>query len=416
MLIDGLNLVEGSENTNLVVTNVTEAQRAALTNVNAGEVVFVTNGTAPGLYTFDGTAWVPAKDDLSALATKTEVTTALALKADATALTSGLALKADATALTSGLALKADATALTSGLALKADATALTSGLALKADAATTYSKTEVDTAVALKADKSTTYTKTEADAKIASVVGAAPAALDTLQEIAAQLAADETAASALTTAVSLRAPINSPTFTGSVSGITKAMVGLGNVDNTADSAKPVSTAQQTALDLKANLASPTFTGTVSGITKAMVGLGNVDNTADSAKPVSTAQQTALDAKVGLTTVNTVTGRVQDSDGNLRSVPQSNKTNAYTLVAADNGKNINITTGGITIPSSVFQAGDIISIYNQSASAQNVAWSGPTVYASGTSTSKTSPLSLAARGVLTVMFVTATEILVSGNV
>ena len=32
---------------------------------------------------------------------------------------------------------------------------------------------------------------------------------------------------------------------------ITKANIGLGNVDNTADSAKPISTAQQTALDLK---------------------------------------------------------------------------------------------------------------------------------------------------------------------
>jgi hypothetical protein len=62
------------------------------------------------------------------------------------------------------------------------------------------------------------------------------------------------------------------PTFTGTVSGITKSMVGLGNVDNTSDANKPVSTAQQTALDLKANqtavdlkapLASPTFTGTV---------------------------------------------------------------------------------------------------------------------------------------------------------
>jgi hypothetical protein len=45
-------------------------------------------------------------------------------------------------------------------------------------------------------------------------------------------------------------------------SWIAKGDVGLGNVDNTADASKPVSTAQQTALDLKANLASPTFTGT----------------------------------------------------------------------------------------------------------------------------------------------------------
>ena len=50
--------------------------------------------------------------------------------------------------------------------------------------------------------------------------------------------------------------------ITGTVSGITKTMVGLGSVDDTADTAKPVSTFQQAALNLKANLASPTFTGT----------------------------------------------------------------------------------------------------------------------------------------------------------
>jgi hypothetical protein len=42
---------------------------------------------------------------------------------------------------------------------------------------------------------------------------------------------------------------------------VTAADLALGSVDNTADTAKPVSTAQQTALDLKAPLASPTFTG-----------------------------------------------------------------------------------------------------------------------------------------------------------
>lgn len=132
--------------------------------------------------------------------------------------------------------------------------------------------------------------------------------------------------------AVANKANIASPTFTGTVAGITKSMVGLGNVDNTADTAKPVSTAQQTALDLKANLASPTFTGTVTipagasisgyatlanptftgtvaGVTKAMVGLGNVDNTTDAAKPVSTAQQTALDLKSNIASP-TFTGTV----------------------------------------------------------------------------------------------------------
>lgn len=51
---------------------------------------------------------------------------------------------------------------------------------------------------------------------------------------------------------VALKAPLASPTFTGTVSGITKAMVGLTNVDNTSDLSKPISTATQSALDLKA--------------------------------------------------------------------------------------------------------------------------------------------------------------------
>ena len=54
-----------------------------------------------------------------------------------------------------------------------------------------------------------------------------------------------------------------SPTFTGTVSGVTATHVGLGNVTN----------------ESKATMfASPTFTGTVSGVTATHVGLGNVTN------------------------------------------------------------------------------------------------------------------------------------------
>jgi hypothetical protein len=50
---------------------------------------------------------------------------------------------------------------------------------------------------------------------------------------------------------------------------LVKGDVGLGNVDNTTDANKPVSTAAQSALDLKANLASPTLTGTPTAPTAA---------------------------------------------------------------------------------------------------------------------------------------------------
>jgi hypothetical protein len=51
------------------------------------------------------------------------------------------------------------------------------------------------------------------------------------------------------------------------------------------------------ALNLKANISSPTFTGTVGGITSTMVGLGNVNNTSDLSKLISTLTQAALDLK-----------------------------------------------------------------------------------------------------------------------
>ena len=67
----------------------------------------------------------------------------------------------------------------------------------------------------------------------------------------------------------------------------------INNITSTSTTA-PLSAAQGKVLqDTKAPIASPTFTGTVSGITKAMVGLGSVDNTADSAKNVLSATKLA---------------------------------------------------------------------------------------------------------------------------
>jgi hypothetical protein len=107
---------------------------------------------------------------------------------------------------------------------------------------------------------------------------------------------------------------------------VTKAQVGLSNVDNTSDSNKPVSTAQQTAIDtslstskaytdtkieeLRNTINNNTGGGTSDShisntnnphkVTKAQVGLGNVDNTSDLNKPVSTAQQEAISASSNL--------------------------------------------------------------------------------------------------------------------
>ena len=99
---------------------------------------------------------------------------------------------------------------------------------------------------------------------------------------------------------INAKAKTASPTFSGTVNGITKSMVGLGNGDKSSDSNKPISNATQDALNYKAPLASPTFSGTVQGITKSMVGLCNVDNTADVSKPISHATQYALHILLGM--------------------------------------------------------------------------------------------------------------------
>lgn len=81
---------------------------------------------------------------------------------------------------------------------------------------------------------------------------------------------------------------------------VTKSQVGLGNVDNTSDADKPVSSKQALAISAvedqiilhKDNKNNP------HAVTAAQVGLGNVNNTSDANKPVSTAQQAALDEKI----------------------------------------------------------------------------------------------------------------------
>jgi uncharacterized protein (TIGR02145 family) len=111
---------------------------------------------------------------------------------------------------------------------------------------------------------------------------------------------------SATQTALALKAPLANPTFTGTVSGIDKTMVGLDSVDNTSDEGKPVSILTQAALNTKAPINNPEFTGQVSGIDKTMVGLGSVDNTSDEDKPVSILTQVAIDTKVNISDTMTM--------------------------------------------------------------------------------------------------------------
>lgn len=95
------------------------------------------------------------------------------------------------------------------------------------------------------KPDLSVYSTISYVDSQISNLVDSAPQTLNTLNELAAALGDDENYATTISTQIGLKlnsetaastyATINNPTFTGTVSGITAEMIGLGNVDNTSD-------------------------------------------------------------------------------------------------------------------------------------------------------------------------------------
>ena len=110
----------------------------------------------------------------------------------------------------------------------------------------------------------------------------------------------------------------------------------------------------------------------------------------------------------------TVTGSVTDTKGNVRSIPANAQSGAYVAVAADAGKAIYISTGGVTLNDSVFSAGDAVTIINNSGSNQTITQgSGVTLY--NTSDAGTGNRTLAGRGMATVWFAAASTAYISGS-
>jgi uncharacterized protein YqgC (DUF456 family) len=111
-------------------------------------------------------------------------------------------------------------------------------------------------------------------------------------------------------------------------------------------------------------------------------------------------------------------GIVSDQNGKLRAVPQSGsaKTASYTLATTDLGEFIQLgASGAIVIPDATFAAGDVVSIFNNTASTATITCSITTAYIAGTFTDKAT-MTLAAAGVATVLFITSTLCVVTGNV
>ena len=92
------------------------------------------------------------------------------------------------------------------------------------------------------------------------------------------------------------------------------------------------------------------------------------------------------------------------------------KTSSYTLAVGDVGKYVQIgASGAITIPDATFAEGDAISIFNNTSSNATITCSITTAYIAGTDTDKAT-MTLATRGIATVLFISGTVCVVTGNV
>jgi hypothetical protein len=250
--------------------------------------------------------------------------------------------------------------------AISAAATDATSKANAAQAAAEATAAGALSTAISTEVSNRNTAISTAVD----NLVDGAPALLNTLNELAAAINDDANYTTTITTALGTKAPLASPTFTGTVSGITSAMVGLGNVDNTSDANKPVSTATQAALDaklasataattyetitnvaLKAPLASPALTGVPTAPTAAAgTDTTQVATTAFVKAAADAAQAAATSAANALTTDDVAEGTSQYfTDARARTAVDGT-TRSFTAVELNSvAKQVAATTGNIAV-------------------------------------------------------------------
>lgn len=96
--------------------------------------------------------------------------------------------------------------------------------------------------------------------------------------------------------------------------------------------------------------------------------------------------------------------------------PVGTKTSSYTLAVGDVGKYVQVSTGGsITIPTTTFSEGDVVSIANNTTGNVTITCSAPTTYITGNNTVRTS-VTLATRGLATVFFISNSICFIGGSV
>ena len=105
---------------------------------------------------------------------------------------------------------------------------------------------------------------------------------------------------------------------------------------------------------------------------------------------------------------------VADASGAIRAIPLNDQNSTYSLATSDVGKVID-AAGTVTIPNSTFSAGDAVSIFNNTASDLTITCTIATTYKAGTD-ADIATATLATRGVATILFISATICVISGNI
>lgn len=119
-------------------------------------------------------------------------------------------------------------------------------------------------------------------------------------------------------------------------------------------------------------------------------------------------------------TINHETNDISATNGSLTAAasisPVGTKTSSYTLATGDVGKYVQVgSSGSITIPDATFAEGDIVSIFNNTSGDVTITCSITTAYISGADADEAS-VTLATRGVATVLFISGTVCVIAGNV
>jgi hypothetical protein len=104
---------------------------------------------------------------------------------------------------------------------------------------------------------------------------------------------------------------------------------------------------------------------------------------------------------ISATGITTSSSGFRDSAGNIRAIPQNSQSVTYTLQSSDVGKHISITAGnGVQVSSGVFNIGDAISVFNNTATQKTITASGVTLRLAGTALSGTRYLAQYALGTI----------------